>query len=98
MTFKEIAAQIKARKANQGEFVSDNLAKRLACLEITEGFRTIGEARECVETLRETGNIFCTAWGYNVDADCLEEAVEMFFPSGKVSGNATLSMKGLFGG
>ena len=81
MNFEEIAQDIKRRKEAQGKFIGDLQSKRLAAIEIVEGFRTVGEAFNNIEELKETGNHFFTAWGYEVDHECLAWAVYMFLPS-----------------
>ena len=81
MTFEEISQDIKCRKEAQGEVVSNLQSRRLAAIEIVEGFRTVGEAYNNIEGLKETGNRFATAWGYEADWQCLQWAVGMFLPS-----------------
>ena len=95
MNFEEVSQDIRERKAREGIYLDNFAAKRLAAIEIVEGFRIIGEARDAIESLRKTGNIFCTAWGYNVDADCLQEAINMFFPS-QAKGSDKDSVEELF--
>ena len=80
MNFEEIAQDIRKRKEAQGEFIGDFQSKRLAAIEIVEGFRTVGEAFNNIEGLKETDNHFFTAWGYEVDWQCLQWAVHMFLP------------------
>ena len=96
MTFEEIVVSIQKRKTNQGKFVSDDNAKRLAVIEIVEGFRTIREAQEGIELLKETGNHLFTAMGYEVDWNCLRKAIDMFFPSWQVKGSSKQSINELF--
>ena len=80
MNFEEIAQDIKSRKEARGELIGDLQSKRLAAIEIVEGFRTVGEAFNNIEGLKETGNHFFTAWGYEVDSRALQWAVHMFLP------------------
>ena len=95
MTFEEIIQEIQKREAKTGRYLDDFSAKRLAAIEIVEGFRTIGEARDSIKILKETGNHLFTATGYEVDYQCLQKAVDMFFPS-RAKGSAKQSMDELF--
>ncbi len=81
MTFEEIAQNIQSKEADQGVIISGLQSKRLAAIEIVEGFRTVGEARDSIGSLQETGNCLFTARGYEIDWECLEWAVGMFLPS-----------------
>jgi len=81
MKFEEIAQDIQSRKADEGIIIGNLQSKRLAAIEIVEGFRTVGEARESIGSLQETGNCLFMAVGHEVDWECLEWAVGMFLPS-----------------
>ena len=96
MTFEEIAQEIEGREAKTGRYLDDFSAKRLAAIEIVEGFRTIREAQEGIELLKETGNHLFTAMGYEVDWNCLRKAIDMFFPSWQVKGSSKQSINELF--
>ena len=79
-SFDEIAQDIKSRKEAQGEFIGNLQSRRLAAIEIVQGFRTVGEAFSNIEGLKETDNHFFTAMGYEVDWEALSYAVYLFLP------------------
>ena len=95
MTLEEIAEQI--REHSQTNFISKNLARRMAALEILEGFRTVGEAREWVKEMRDDEVCF-TAYGHEINNKTIQAALDRFFPADKVSDNALLTKEGLLYG
>ena len=97
MTFEEITEQILGRKYSQTNFISKNLARRMAALEILEGFRTVGEAREWAKEMRDDEVCF-TAYGYEINSRTIQAALDKFFPADKVPDNALLTKEGLLYG
>ena len=97
MTFEEITEQILGREHSQANFISKNLARRMAALEILEGFRTVGEAREWARDMQD-GDVCFTAYGYEINNRTIQAALDRFFPADKVSDNALLDMEGLVSG
>jgi len=97
MTLEEIAKQILGREHSQTNFISKNLARRMAALEILEGFRTVGEAREWAKDMRDDDICF-TAYGYEINSRTIQAALDKFFPADKVPDNALLTKEGLLCG
>ena len=94
MTLEEIAEQI--REHSQTNFISKNLARRMAALEILEGFRTVGEARGWARDMQD-GDVCFTAYGHEINSRTIQAALDKFFPIDKVPDNALLTKEGLIG-
>lgn len=76
MTFNEIVLLIQDRDASWGCWLTLEQAKERAVYEILEGFRNLDDARDGLEISQDTGNLFFTLYGYEIDTGALEAAIK----------------------
>jgi len=78
-SFMSIVEGFSGDLEHQGIYGKENKQKALdmALNEVLEGYRDLEEAKDHLQSMKETGNIYFTARGLEVNADALEEAIRI---------------------